>query len=111
MAKDDSNSYISIRQNNQGVRLAFALRIEKARIEQSARLDISHRGKECLFEMRIFFFKVAEQIAQRPPHCAGPLRAAAWNDGRTQRLGESRGQVLSHVDQRPDQPEIALARP
>ncbi len=55
-------------------------------------------------------FEFAEEIAQRPPHGSGFLRAAARDHRRAERGGEGCGDVFGDVDERPDQPEVLFAR-
>src|SRR6476646_6578764 len=50
-----------------------------------------------------------KNLAQRAAHSAGSLRAAAGHNRRSKRLRIRSGDILGDENQRPDEPELAIA--
>src|SRR5579875_2654677 len=93
------NAYqILIVRQNSGL-IPTAVEIQKARVQQPARLDPAHGGEQRIFDSGVVALELGQDIAQTAPNRAGFLRATARNDRRSELRGESSRQIFGHVDE------------
>src|SRR5260370_19342555 len=88
-----------------------AIEVEIPRVQQPIGLDFPHRRQQSLCEMRMVLFYLREQAADRLAHRARPLRAAARDHRRSERLSKLLSDMFGDKHQRTDQPKILRSRP
>src|SRR6476646_6529726 len=89
--------------------LLRTFQIQKSRIQQPPRLQISHGREDILLQMWKLLLQPSKNLAQRAAHSAGSLRAAAGHNRRSERLRIRGSDILGDENQRPDEPELAIA--
>src|SRR5258707_14680609 len=73
-------------------------------------IHVTHGRQQAFFQVRVLYFKLREDVANRPADGAGFLGTAARDNRCAQPGGILPGYVLRHIDQRTNEPEFLFLR-